>query len=368
MSLQDLKHLASVAQLYTANHYFTPVDAGDLTGQPKRQVWAWQPWVPAGVVTGLAGPAGVAKSTLALQLCIHKALGVPLFGDPIEQGNSVFATTEDDQDELHRRLHRICAAMKVPVAALKGKLMLLPLAAEAPMLVTVDRDGRVLPTDALGEFETLLKVTQTRLVVLDLLNDYWSGSENIRAEVTPFIRKHLGGMASRLQCGLIGLSHPSVAAINDGRVFAGSTAVIGSVRSGISMMRDQYDEELIHLTVEKANYAKKGQTASMRWDDGYLRHVSATEKEDEQRARERKACQAVLDVLRGRASEWLSRDDIWQALGSETKNVHGAAARNKPWVEKRLYTLTKDGATVQGTGKGTNRNERFEWKFASAAR
>jgi RecA-family ATPase len=309
----------------------------------------------------------VAKSTLALQLCIHKALGVPLFGDDIEQGNAVFATTEDSLDELHRRVHRICAAMKVPVTALKGKLQLLPLAAEAPMLVVVE-DGRVLPTDALDQFESILKANQSRLVVLDLLNDYWAGSENVRAEVTPFIRKHLGGMAARLQCGLIGLSHPSVAAVRDGRVFAGSTAVVGSVRSGISMMRDQFDKELIHLAVEKANYAKAGQTASVRWVDGYLQQVSATEKEDLKKKRERDACEVVLDVLRGRVGEYLSRDDIWLALGAETVKAHGDAARNKSWVERCLHVTTKEGATVQRMGKGTNRNKRNEWAFERAAR
>lgn len=60
--------------------------------------------IPARTVTLLYGDGGTGKSLLALQLAVTVALGQSWIGLPVKAGKALFPSTEDEADELHRRL------------------------------------------------------------------------------------------------------------------------------------------------------------------------------------------------------------------------------------------------------------------------
>lgn len=319
------------------------VAAGDLVAEPPPRVWTWDQWIPRDVVTGLAGPPGVAKSTLALQLCVHKVLGLPFLNSPMKKGRAVFITVEDDLNELHRRLHNLCDSLFIDVKSLGNDLLLLPLAEEDTLLVKGSDHGPK-PTKLYAAMEEM--VTGYDLAVLDLINDFWDGSDNQRAEISPYIRKHLGGIARRQQLAWVAISHPSIAAIKEGRGFAGSTSVVGSYRSAITM--EPREDGAIDLKRVKANYAPRAEKV-IQWRGGYLWPI----EEMEIVAATQKLAQAsqsvVLDALEDslRPDGWATSRTVWETLGSERVSDGGGAGLYQKAVTRDLEALVKSGQAVK---------------------
>jgi AAA domain len=86
--------------------------------QPPPQEWAVQDCILKRQVTTLYGDGGVGKSLLALQLAASTVLGRGWFGCKPEPGPVIYFGAEDDEDELHRRLHCIASQLgEVQVAA-----------------------------------------------------------------------------------------------------------------------------------------------------------------------------------------------------------------------------------------------------------
>jgi hypothetical protein len=240
------------------------VFGSSLTHEPPPRTWAWDQWIPHGVVTGLAGEPGVAKSTMALQLCVHHALGVPYMDADVGKGPALFITVEDDAHELHRRYHRICDGLFVFPGEVQG-LSLIAATNMVTELATVAKDGGNVRETALMRMLDELVVTRGfGLVVLDLVGDFWSGSENSRSEVSGYVRAILGRFCQRHGCAALVISH-----LNKLGGVSGSTAWLGSYRSAISMVRAAGDVILVQRI--KANYAPPQEhPVKVRWAEGYV--------------------------------------------------------------------------------------------------
>jgi hypothetical protein len=305
--------------------------ASSLVGEPPHREWAWDQWLPLGVVTGLAGPPGVAKSTLALQLCVHCATGTAYLGDQMAPGPAVFLTVEDDIAELHRRYHRICDALFLLPHEVED-LHLVSATDLHTQLVTVNRDGVTLRTKRMTALRDWLAEVKPRIVVLDLVGDFWGGNENSRAEVSDYVRFHLGRLAAQINTSIIAISHPSVASMADGRGFSGSTAWVGSFRSAITMLPAPDGRGSIVLSRIKANYATLDE-AELRWHQGYIMELSRETRDAEERAR----LLTYLDRtpwdewhgIRALAQHWHARERIVRPIVAEMVE--------RGWLEARRH-------------------------------
>jgi hypothetical protein len=82
-------------------------NAKDQVDIPKRD-WRIGRLLLRKLITMLIAPGGVSKSTIALIIAAHKALGRDFAGLPTKPGKTVIYNSEDDLDEQSRRLNAIC--------------------------------------------------------------------------------------------------------------------------------------------------------------------------------------------------------------------------------------------------------------------
>lgn len=261
--------------------------------------------VPARAVTLLSGDGGIGKSLLALYLAVCVALGIEWLGMNVSRGRVVILTAEDELDEVHRRLEQICIFLGIELATLTD-LFIVPLAGIDALLATVDRSRGVMePTRLFGSVRDIVQRTQSTLVILDTLADFFGGDEINRSQARSFIAI-LRGLALEFDLAILLLAHPSISGIASGSGSSGSTGWSNSVRSRLYLERvksekdEVPDEDLRVLSVKKANYASAGTTIEIRWrggcfvrDDGELKE----EREVKRAARTEKADGVFLDIL-----------------------------------------------------------------------
>lgn len=134
-------------------------------------------------ITLLSAPGGSGKSLLGAQIAIALALGISWNGwRPIEPVNVLLINSEDDADELQRRIHAACEVMNVDPADLEGRLFL----AENPINIVVaktDRDGVVHTTPLVPKLMDTIKRQKISVVMADPLTETIEGDENSNSEM-----------------------------------------------------------------------------------------------------------------------------------------------------------------------------------------
>lgn len=153
-----------------------------LTAPPEDREFAWEKFAPAGKVTVLAGPGGVSKSMLMLHLLVFGALGQSWGGFNVKNAlKGMYVSYEDDTLELHKRVHRLAAALKDKDdglgdmlydidGALQRNLLLYAADEEAlSWLIMRKQDQRSTPerTDRVEWLVGLLKHARIKVLVLD---------------------------------------------------------------------------------------------------------------------------------------------------------------------------------------------------------
>lgn len=266
--------------------------------QPTPRRWLVQDWLPTGRVSMLAGPGGVGKSRLALQL----AAGIASGGDenaawleaPVEAlrlGESVigkgapvvYATWEDEPEEFGRRLSEISGAAAPWVKPeLLDNLEVINLAQFGPVWAPVE--NRHISTIAeLTNTGKLLRqrceVLNARLLVLDPLAAAYAGDENARGLVRAFVADW-DGWAQTTDCAVFLVAHPPKSG-NSG--YSGSTDWEAAVRSRWELDKTRRGEkpktgedkrpDCWRLDLPKRNYSPERQAVELTWDtsEGGLR-------------------------------------------------------------------------------------------------
>jgi RecA-family ATPase len=253
--------------------------------------WHVHEWIPGNNVFMLAGHGGEGKSILGLQLCHQTRCGMPFFGRAVRAGAAVFYSAEESEHELAYRLQRIATSV-----VFKG-------VPENPLKLISMADRSALLAIASGRLEELVHDLEAVLLVIDARADVFGGDEIDRAEVRSFIAL-LRGIAIRNQCAVVLLEHPSVAGMNEGRGFSGSTAWHNSVR-GLATLTTPKEEKgqeidpcLRVLEFKKVQNAARGAKIFMRFDNGAFHGdkggVSADEMSLEQKA---KAMKILLELV-----------------------------------------------------------------------
>ena len=231
---------------------YPPVEDDDWTpadGWPARE-WLIPGWLPVGRLGMLSGRGGRGKSRLALQLAARLAAGQggvfvppatsadtaavvemlhPLNGD---LGPVVYASWEDEREEVGRRLAAMAKDGLVNVEAVRGKLRFIDLRGVGPLWAPAAGGSghvqtRAALTSAGGRVRATCEALKARLLVVDSLAGAYAGDENTRALVRAFCADW-DAWASANRCTVMLIAHPPKAPSGGGAPsvdadYAGST-------------------------------------------------------------------------------------------------------------------------------------------------
>jgi hypothetical protein len=281
---------------------------------PQRQ-WVVDQWVPMNYVTALYGDGGLGKTLLAQQLLTSVATGRDWLGQPVRTLRAFGLLCEDHEDDIHINQERINLAYWLDYKEL-GDLRFWPSVGFDNLLMTFD--GRDTANGQLtGFFGMLLdEIRQfgARFVVLDTAADLFGGNENVRNQVRQFIANACGRIAREIEGAVFLCAHPSLSGMASGSGSSGSTAWNNTVRSRLYLAQpkaedgEEVDPDIRVLTRKKSNYARAGETLTVRWTDGVLVRVEAASQQDEEDVRRR-----VLEEIRRAWDEGQPYSDAPQA-------------------------------------------------------
>lgn len=167
----------------------------DVINKPIE--WLWTDWLPIGKLTLLAGPAGVGKTTLLLDIIARFSNGSPL---PFENGKSqkfgviIYSNEDSVVDTINPRL-TACNANESNICYING---------------TTTKEKKNYFFDPTKDFklieECLINDSNIRIIVIDPIVSVISGDMHKSNEV----RKSLGilvEIAQKYNCAIIGITH-----------------------------------------------------------------------------------------------------------------------------------------------------------------
>ena len=256
-----------------------PADLSAWEGKdPPQRDWAVQDVLPACNVGLLSGEGAIGKSILMLQLCCAHVLARDWIGFMPAPGPAIYLGAEDDEDELHRRLHAITRFYDVNYSQLKGLRIFSLAGKDAVLGAALNRfSGLIQPTPLYAALLAEVERTRPKLIVLDTAADVFAGNENDRAQVRQFIGL-LRALAIAGASAVLLASHPSVQGLNTNTGLSGSTAWHNSVRSRLFLKsavngNDGEETAAAHdqlriLEMKKSNYGPITQRKTLIWQDG----------------------------------------------------------------------------------------------------
>jgi RecA-family ATPase len=244
------------------------IDPSKWEGDPPEREWAMRDWLPWREASYLTGAGATGKSLLAQQMCTCFAMGRSLLGVEMREGVSVYVTWEDDETELWRRQHAICAGLGVSMAGLSGRLLLLSMRGRVGSeLAMFDVERKMRVTETFDQLRGTLASVGAKFVVLDNVAHMFGGDENKRHEVAAFVNL-LNRLAMEMDGAVMFLGHPN----KSGGEYSGSTAWENQVRSRLFLGRVADDDaggvvdpDARVLSRSKPNYARMGENIEMLW-------------------------------------------------------------------------------------------------------
>jgi RecA-family ATPase len=305
---------------------------------PRR--WSVVGRIPMRNVTLLAGDGATGKTTIALQLAVVCASnGNDWLGAILgEHGPVFFLTAEEERDEVHYRLTKIANHYGVDFATLHN-LHIHCAAGEDCVLGNVNRLGVFTATAFHARLKYALATIRPKLVILESSADLYGGNENDRASVRQFIRL-LRAIAIEFDCAVVLISHPSVAGLVSGSGTSGTTGWNNAVRSRMYFMRidedddDEQDDRRV-LKVMKANYAPRGDSVLVTYQDGVFAKPPA--KADYDRQKEEQEHDAIFLKLLRRFTEQGRK-----VSPNPSKTYAPTVFMDEPEAKKRKRKVTKD--------------------------
>jgi hypothetical protein len=225
-----------------------------FAGDPPPRRWLVDGSLPLGVPALLAAHGGLGKSMLALDLALRVVADPPpagsidlntgIFGGAVvAHGTAVVLTTEDDADEITRRLAGIDPARSWMRNA--SRLIVKPLLSDGGPLVLVTEQQRA-PV-ATPEFYTLRdelrEIPDLRLVVLDPIASFFHADINADPRAGAFVGTLLGQLATETGATVLGLHHNAKGRTGRDAV-RGTSALVDGVRWVYSMWAPTDQDEM----------------------------------------------------------------------------------------------------------------------------
>lgn len=325
---------------------------GDLIDQepPPRQ-WLVRDVLPLGLVGVLGAAGGTGKSMAMLQLAVGICTGLPWLGMQVDQdhtGAVLMLSTEDDRDEIHRRLHSVLNYYRTHLcvypqfdgewsqheANIRKRLFVFDRVGEDNLL-TRKSMGETCRTELA---ERVIRTAQAseepaRLIVLDPLSRFDGGDPNDNADGTRLIEaaEHI-----RKSTGATVLlpHHVSKASMKDTaagqEALRGASGLVDGAR-WVGLLRGMSDDQAKHYGVDEedvirfvrfavpmANYGpNQGGTWMERWAGGVLVPADLKRQPDAKTAQ------------RG-------EDAYAEILPKIVEKVRGAQEKGEPLTRRRL--------------------------------
>ena len=209
-----------------------PADWEGKVAPPRR--WDVPDYIHHGSPALLYADGGTGKGYLGLQLAVGRALAKEWIGLMPEPGRTLVLSTEDDFDEMWRRIEGMLPFFGARMADL-GDIRLVDLVGESSVLGLLSK-GIIEPTPMYEALDKYMADFKPGMVILDVLADLFSGEENNRPQVTQFM-----GLLKRLgrkhDCTPLLSAQPSVAGMNTGTGTSGSTGWNNSGRARMYFQR-----------------------------------------------------------------------------------------------------------------------------------
>jgi hypothetical protein len=230
--------------------------------------------IPGGCVTSLYGDGGSGKTLIALWLMVAMAsqYGVKWMDETPLGFKSVGLFAEDDEDELVRRLCKICDALDLDFENIAPAISALPGVGIDTLVAGFSHDtGEVVLTPLMDGLIAQVRAVGASLLVLDYAAAIFGGNEIDRGQVSAFMRR-LNAIAKEEDIAILLLGHPSVDGMKGGRGTSGSTAWRNHARSFLHLTVDDMQDDpngrrLLTLAHTKSNYSRTGQTYRLASDD-----------------------------------------------------------------------------------------------------
>ena len=269
-----------------------------LTEPIPDQPFMVETLVPENQVTLLAGHGGSGKSSLALTLAVHVALGLPFAGLQVARGRVCIVSLEDDVSTVKRRVRAIFEALQANPAHAE-QIDILDGTETGGLVYEVQASGVKSLAKAKRLFEQI-QSTNARLYVVDNASDALEANENERRAVRFFIRA-LRSLVRDSGAVLL-LAHVNKNNANgspQSQKYSGSTAWHNSVRSRLVMEPTASGATLTH---EKSNFGPllPGPIQLVRTGEVLQAHAVAVPHEDPFEAvnRERAIEEAVIEAIK----------------------------------------------------------------------
>ena len=229
--------------------------------------WLIPNWLPANTATMFTGDGGVGKSWLTLQAVCQIASGFknafldpefPIPSEPddsIEPKHVIFATYEDEPEEIKRRLQALTSGMNwitESLETIKQHLHIVDMRGIGSVWGPGMGKHIALTGDLLfaGEaIRTICEERNAKLLVMDPLSGAFGGNENDRTAVYDFVSS-FRGWGDAAKCAMLVIGHLPKGAEGRAAGFSGSTAWEASARSMWKLSKkvekpdkDEEDEE-----------------------------------------------------------------------------------------------------------------------------
>jgi len=330
---------------------------------PPERPWIVLGWLPSRQVTLLTGDGGTGKSQIAMQLQAAASAGTRWLGLPVMACRSIGLYAEDDQDELHRRLHGIVELTGISAASLRSMQCRSVIEDEAEM-VEVDERGAIVATPYFRELERIVLSEGARLLVLDAITNLFGGDEIRRRQVNAFILL-LRQLAIKMDGAVLLLGHPSASGIATGSGLSGSTHWHNAVRSRFYFERatgEDADPNERTLSKLKANYAGSGDVLRVRWQPGGF--IGLDEPGSLDRAAQASKADRVFRTLLAASYA----DGAWTSANPMAKNYAPSAFSKRPdreglgkrALEDAMHRLKRAGAVIiEPYGRPSNQHSRL---------
>lgn len=351
-----------------------------LSVVPPARRWLLRDCLPCGKVAAIIAPGGTGKSIFSLQLAVSVACGLPLAGVwHVEQPGPVLGLfAEDDEEEIHRRLHSIVTqlrseGMMTPEveSRLKENLFVRSMVADNNLMTSALPNGHVVQLPYVQRLvATVRQAPAARLVIVDPASRFRGGQENSAEDATRFVEA-LEFLSKTTGATVVVLHHANKGSMQGGEqsqsASRGSSAFSDGVRwqMNLSPLTEKEAKTLgiieerrshyLSATVTKNNYAPPQATVFLkRGDGGCLSNAGLSIASDAKRnettlavLRKIAECQGIYS-MRTFEQDFGGRDNIFGVSAGQLRGVvnqcieEGYVAKNSGG-RKNPLVLTSEG-------------------------
>lgn len=287
-----------------------------LKTPPPQRRWLLKELVALGKVGAVVAPGGSSKSQWLLQLAVSVATGIPLaeHWQVGETGGVLVLFAEDDNDEIHRRLHRLQTHLRgagygAKLTPLIERLFIFSTIGTETLLTKRAPNGEVSITPIVSRIAALAKqIAELRLIIIDPGSRFRGGEENSNEDATRFVEA-LETLAKQTGASVMIAHHTNKGSYNSPDAGQGASRGASALTDGLRWQMNlgrPTDHQakafglssdglnsFVAATVTKTNYSAIPEPVLLeRGPDGYLSAVSGSQ------AQKNIEQQAIVEVMR----------------------------------------------------------------------